>query len=254
MQAIILAAGRGSRLGKSGDGRPKCMAELGELTLIEHQIAALRAVGVRAIFVVVGYQRELLTEFLENRFDHIQFIVNEDFASTNTIYSLYLSLPCLKEDFLYLNGDVLFRKELLERLIAEDETALAVEYKRCGDEEVKVKLNGRRIIAISKKIPPEDAQGEFLGVAVFRRNVHSVFFERLRYEVENLRIVKDYFERALDKIAESVELLSVDVTGEPVIEIDFPEDLERAKILVRKVQNGRFDLLSGNQGHAIERG
>jgi choline kinase len=219
---------------------------------VEHQIEALRAVGVNTIFVVVGYKRELLTEFLEGRFDDIRFVVNEDFASTNTIYSLYLALPFLNEDFFYLNGDVLFRKELLEQLMAEDKTSLAVEHKACGDEEVKVRVNGRRITAISKGVPPGDAKGEFVGVALFRRNMHSVFFERIRYEVENRCIVRDYFEQALHKIAERIELLSVDVTGEPVIEIDYPEDLRRAKILISRMEGETLDLLNGNQGHATE--
>ncbi len=62
-QAVILAAGRGTRLGNEyTKGLPKCLLELGGQTLLRHQIAALQAVGVRGIVVVTGYRKEQVEE------------------------------------------------------------------------------------------------------------------------------------------------------------------------------------------------
>jgi choline kinase len=214
------------------------MVRLGRQTIIERQLSALTAVGVESVIVVAGYKKAILEDFISGRHAGIQFVENGRFSSTNTIYSLYLAAPFLKDDFFLLNGDVLLEKGLLIRLMAETGTALAVEHKCCGGEEVKVKLDGRRITAISKGIPPEDAEGEFVGAALFRRMTHDAFFARLRHEVETCDVTNDYFERALDRIANRVELLAVDVTGEPVIEVDFPEDLEKARALAERMEDG----------------
>ena len=235
MQAVILAAGRGSRLGNQNGDRPKCLVEIGEKTILERQIQALKAVGVDDIYVVVGYKKELVKQVINAKFDNITFIENDIYATTNTIYSLYLTIPHLSHDFFYLNGDVLFRNDLLETLIAEPGSGMAVEQKTCGDEEVKVKLDGRRICSISKKVPIAESIGEFIGVGIFRKDIHEAFFENLRHAVEEDCIVNDYFEYALDKTVHQAEIISVDITGEPVIEIDFPEDLENAKLLAQKI-------------------
>ena len=238
LQAVILAAGRGTRLGGPNGNIPKCMALVGQETIIERQINALQAVGVQDIYVVVGYKQEVVKEFIAEKFENITFIENPIYDSTNTIYSLYLAIPFLNKDFFYLNGDVLFRKQLLEKLISEAGSGMAVEVKKCGDEEVKVRLNGRRITAISKNVPQSESIGEFIGVGLFRKGVHEAFFRNLKHEVEQNKIINDYFERALDKTAKDIEFISVDITGEPAIEIDFPEDLEEAQLLAKQIDAG----------------
>jgi choline kinase len=235
MQAVILAAGRGNRLQGVEGATPKCMIEIGGSTIVERQIGALRSCGVGNVVIVTGYEKARVQRFVSERFENVRYIDNDDFASTNTIHSLYLAIPALTEDFFYLNGDVLCAPSLVRRLLTFAGTGLAVEYKKCGGEEVKVLLEGNRIVAISKQVPPEKAAGEFIGIALFRGDMHPAFFESLRNNVEVKQNRRDYFERALDEIAASVELRSVDITGEPVIEIDFPEDLARARKLVAKV-------------------
>ncbi|CAN2042220.1 L-glutamine-phosphate cytidylyltransferase [Candidatus Magnetomoraceae bacterium gMMP-15] len=235
LQAVILAAGKGNRLAGIIGDKPKCMALIGKKTIIERQIKALQSIGVKNIYVVVGYKKDMLADFIKHRFNNIKFIENPIYDRTNTIYSLYLAIPFLTKDFFYLNGDVLFKKSLLEKLLAEKKTGMAVEYKECGDEEVKVKLNGRRIISISKTVSLTESSGEFIGVALFRENVNKLFLKSLKHEVEENCITRDYFERAIDKIIERIELLSVDITGEPVIEIDFPDDFKQANILARQM-------------------
>ena len=82
--------------------------------------------------------------------------------------------------------------------------------------------------SISKQL--EDAQGEALGVNFIKKDSLDKFKKSLNKCGDN-----DYFEHALDKAAEEIELISVDITGEPVIEIDFPEDLEKAKLLAEEI-------------------
>jgi len=231
MQAVILVAGIGNRLKSVTGGNPKCMIEVSGKSIAQRQIDNLLSAGVKDIVAVTGFQEEALRSFLSTRYPFIRYVHNERFAETNTIYSLYLAFPALTGDFFYLNGDVLFAPTLLKKLLAFPGTGLAVEFKPCGEEEVKVVLSGTRITAISKQVPPDQARGEFTGIALFRRPMHGQFYESLKVEVEKQKNVKDYFERALDAIADKVEFHSVDITGEPFVEVDFPEDVERAKKL-----------------------
>jgi choline kinase len=235
MQAVILAAGVGSRLGETAGTCPKCLIDVGGKTIVERQITCLRAGGVKEIVVVTGYEELQVRTFVGDRFDNIVFVNNPRYAETNTIYSLYLGAPYLTEDFFYCNGDVVFGEPIVSRCDAAGGTALAVEFKQCGDEEVKVRLDGTRVMNISKQVAPGEAAGEFIGVALFRSPMHEQFFASLADNVEQKNNIKDYFEKALDDIAATVPLHAVDITGEPVVEIDFPEDLKTARQIAHRL-------------------
>ncbi len=233
--AVILTAGRGGRL---GIGVPKCLLRLGERTLLEWQALALAAVGVRRIVVVVGYRKDLvaeectrLTGKLGLRFELVD---NEAFHRTNTSVSLLLALPAVRgESFFLLNGDVLVDPELIRRLQeSEAPTCLLVEEGPVGEEEVKVVAGGDLVVRIGKELDPAEALGEFSGVARFSAFVAERLFEALDQlvVVEGLR--NEFFEAALDRMASETELRLVGAGGLAVVEIDFPEDLERARLEV----------------------
>ena len=82
MKAIILAAGRGSRLKGLTDDRPKCLVELGGVRLLDWQLAALKAAGIEDVVVVTGYRADLLQA------EGVRTIHNPDWARTNMVRSL----------------------------------------------------------------------------------------------------------------------------------------------------------------------
>jgi glucose-1-phosphate thymidylyltransferase len=106
MKGVILAAGRGERLAPMGWDKPKCLLEFGEQTLLDNIINALLENGIDRLVVVVGYKQELVIEALTQHPVSFEVVVNEDFAQTNTIHSLYLTREHLNEDFIYFNADV----------------------------------------------------------------------------------------------------------------------------------------------------
>jgi choline kinase len=108
-------------------------------------------------------------------------------------------------------------------------TALAVDVAACGAEEVKVIVRNERIIRISKRLDPADCLGEFVGVARFGVELSAAFVNALETCVEIENEVTDYFERAVDRLCPDWVLTPVDVSDLPCIEIDFPEDLTRAR-------------------------
>ena len=234
MKAIILNAGKGGRLGNLTDDRPKCLVEVGGRPILDFQLDALRLAGVRDLVMVVGYRDEMIRSYLQRYPEFsVTYIENKAFSETNTAYSLWMARHEMTGDFLYLNGDVLFHPELVRRLVAAPSfNPLAVERKQCGDEEVKVLLDGTRITGIGKEISPDKAYGEFIGVARFSGEIGPLFGVTLDEVIQRDRLLKNYFEAAVDRMLTKELFTALDISDLPCIEIDFPEDLERARQVV----------------------
>ena len=227
MRAIILAAGAGRRLGLE---MPKSLIPIAGKSILHRQIEAFRADGVDDFVVVVGHRHEQVVDHLCGQAGRFSFIFNERYGETNTIYSLYLAREHITGTFYYANADVVFDRRLVERLSpSPPNTALAVQVGRCGNEEVKVIVEDGRIRHISKQLDPAECLGEFVGVARFGSELSAAFVESLEKCVETDSIVNDYFERAVDRLCPDWALCPVDISDLPCIEIDFPDDLQRAR-------------------------
>jgi choline kinase len=230
MRGIILAAGKGSRLNGTIGDKPKCLLRVGGRTLIERQIEALRSVGLDDIAIVVGCQSDLVRRTCGAR---ITYIDNTRFAQTNSLYSLWLARPLLFDGFVVMNCDVLFHPQMLRDLVtSRHEDALLVAYQEhdaapFGDEEMKVRVRRGRVIDIAKTLPPDDADGENVGVVKFGRDGAHLLAGLLdeRVAAGGLR---DWAPRAFGDFARTRPLHAVGTRGYPWTEIDFPEDYERA--------------------------
>jgi choline kinase len=231
MKAIILAAGYGNRIHSVSQGRPKGMLEIGGHSLIHHQIRHCLACGVDRFTVVLGYEYDMMKAHILETLTpgQVDFIENPDYRITNTLHSLYLARHTFDDDFLYFNGDILFDLRLLQRLLeGRPHSALLIEEKPCGDEEVKVILNESGTISrIGKLLDPAVCLGEFIGIACFRKELHARFAHWLEEGVRQEQS-RNYFEWAVDHLADEFALLPVSTAGLPCIEIDFPEDFARA--------------------------
>jgi choline kinase len=228
---MILAAGQGRRL---GGAYPKCLATVGGRTLMQHQVDALLAHGLRSLVVVVGFRRQAVVEHLAPYRAvpgvHVQFVENPFYATVNNVYSLWAARALMEPGFVLLNCDVLFHPEVLARLLAAPhDSAIAVEHKRCGAEEMKVLLRGERVVRLSKDLDPAAAAGEYVGLARFGPEGARACAEALDEVVVRDRRHGEYYEEALNRVAQCTDIHAVDVSGLPVIEIDFPEDLDAAR-------------------------
>jgi choline kinase len=243
-RAIILAAGRGARLGPKLGGSPKCLLPLGGVTLLERQIASLRLAGIRAITVVAGYEAARVSATCAGLAD---VVVNERFAETNSLYSLWLARPALADGFVVLNGDVLFHPQLLSDLLfSRHDDALLVSFRGTagapyGDEEMKVKVRGGRVVDIAKTLPPADADGENVGIARFSAAGAALLCEVMSAIVGEGRL-REWAPRAFQAFAARCPLHAVGTRGFPWTEIDFPDDYRRATAEVLPLIDGEgFD-------------
>ncbi len=134
------------------------------------------------------------------------------------------------EPFFLLNGDVLFDSQIL-KLLQRDErdSVLATEVKECGQEEVKAEISPEgRIHRLGKELDEAEVLGEFVGIARFGPIGAAALSRSLEVAVEQEQRRRDYFEHAIDRIASNTPFHVLPFDSHPVVEIDFPEDFERA--------------------------
>lgn len=217
MKAVILAAGVGSRLGRPF---PKCLSMLptGE-RILGRQIRIFRKFGINEIFVVVGFKKNLIME----EFPDVFYRYNPIFYITNTSKSLCCALEFLDDDVIWCNGDVVFDEEVIREMTLFDGNAVAVDRKKCGEEEVKYRADDNgRILEISKQV--EAPHGEAVGVNRIQKNDIPAFLQALAACRE-----QDYFEMGVEMlIREGVGFSAVDISAYRCIEVDFEEDLRQA--------------------------
>ena len=129
MQAIILAAGKGTRLGQHTKNNTKCMLEVNGDKLIDLSLQTLAKCGVKKAVLVVGYQKKNLINYLGNHKYGIEiiYVSNDDYDTTNNIYSLYLARDYLiQEDTLLLESDLIYDESILKGLLEDPRPSLAV--------------------------------------------------------------------------------------------------------------------------------
>jgi len=228
--AIILAAGNGRRMGRLTADRPKCLLEVDGHSLIDRQIASLAACGIRDVTVVIGYCGDEVRARLGDR---VNYVENRRYRDTNSLYSLWLARHRLAGGGLILNADVLVPTVLIKRLLrSRGEDAVLIDCGRpLGAEEMKVKRWLGYVVDFGKELPPEQADGENVGIAKFG-------VQGGRHLIRHLEALtvggheRAWAPLAFRAFAQERPLRAVPTGGLPWTEIDFPEDLERARRVI----------------------
>lgn len=229
---VILAAGMGTRLGRPF---PKPLTPLkdGRSILRQQLENVYAAFGPKAeVLAVVGFKMEQIMEAAPT----ISFAYNEIYDQTNTSKSLLRALQVTGDrGVLWLNGDVVFHVGVLRRvqpLIERGESFVCVNTAAVGEEEVKYTVDADGYVAqLSKEVA--DALGEAIGINYVAPADKPVLIERLIEADDN-----DYFERGIELGIEKdgLRFTPVDISDLFAVEIDFPDDLERANQHMRGAQ------------------
>ena len=248
IRVLILAAGRGRRLMPYTADRPKCLVEVGGRPILFYQLRALEKHGIENVVIVVGYQAEKIKDYVRDNFSglKVEFVYNPDYLSTNDIYSLYLARSYLNDGVIILDSDVLFHSKMLSELSEyhSGRSAICVRVGSCGDEEMKVGVNSKgMVVRLSKGLPPEETVGESMGISFFS-DKFSNYLSRTLEKIIDMGGILLYREAAIERVisehAEPLHLLNI--SRYPAIEIDFPEDIERAEKEILPQIIGEFKL------------
>ncbi|MDY7037500.1 MAG: phosphocholine cytidylyltransferase family protein [Thermodesulfobacteriota bacterium] len=228
MRAIILAAGRSTRLYPLTLDKPKCLLTIGNNTIIEHQITWLRGCGVDDILVVIGYLGHRIKKVLGNT---IRYKYYKDFGTTNNLHTLYHVRDELKGDIVILFSDVLLSKDLLKRCIENTKDfRLIIDKKNVTCKTMRVKIKDNSIYDIGNHIPVQEGDGNFTGIAGFSKKGVELLVGQMEKMVKDEFHKKSYYTAALTAIAGRGHTINyIDVKNEPWIEIDYEEDYQKAQ-------------------------
>lgn len=240
MQAIIMAAGKGSRLGRLTEDIPKSLLEVKGKKLLDINIAMLHRYGIWDITVVTGYQDEKFIEVTKD-IPGITLVYNPFYEFTNVIGSYYMGMKQLHEDFIYLHADTICDIGIFDELLRSDgDIVLPIDTKICDDEAMKVRLGKGEIVEITKQMPIEAAAGEFIGIAKIKKNVVDDL-NASTIGILRDKIFSSYFEGALQRVLDmkKYDVRMIETKGRFWGEVDFLEDYERAK---KNISAGLLEL------------
>ena len=252
-KAVILSAGQGRRLLPLTENSPKCLLPISGKTIIEWQIDALLAAGIKEISVVTGFQTGLVEALLQQRYpDHkqIRTLFNPFFEVADNLASCWIARSVMDCDFLLLNGDTVFDVSLLTQVL-ESESApitLSIDYKKVYDaDDMKVQLDKKGLVKhVNKTLTEDQIDAESIGLIYFRSNGPILFRdaveEALRYPAE----LKSWYLTIIDALAGKHLVNVCAIPGHRWCEIDYSSDLTKAQELFSKQNNMEHNELVGD--------
>lgn len=243
MQAIILAAGMGRRLGDLTKGHTKCMVEVNGVKLIDRVINQLARLNLDRLILVVGYKGKELKEYIGNRYDDIlkiEYVENPIYDKTNNIYSLALAKEWLcKDDTILLESDLIFEDSILDVLIQHPDPnlALVAKYESWMDGTM-VRINQDRDIV---NFVPK-AAFRYEDVDVYYKTVNIYKFSKEFSQQEYVPFLdayskvmgnNEYYEQVLRVITmvHNSTLKALPIDGRKWYEIDDIQDLDIASAI-----------------------
>jgi choline kinase len=244
MNAIILAAGEGSRLQPETTNIPKVMVKLFGKSLLEMQIDVFKKCGINDISIVTGYLADKIT------FPSINYFKNENYSSTAGNESLFCAKEKLQDSTIITYGDLVFEKAVIEQVIDfKGDIGIAVEL------DWKLHYGGRtlhpmseadnvmfdkegNILEIRKNIQkPNSKIGEFVGIVKLSKKGSSILLKKF-YELQKSHNGRFHNAPSLKQaiIPDMIqELIDSEINVEPILilgkwcEVDTPQDLEIAQ-------------------------
>lgn len=249
MKATILAAGMGKRLRPITDHTPKCLIEFNGKSLIDNYFNSFYECGIREAVLVVGYLSETIERKLGDRHlgIRVKYVHNKDYAFSNSAYSLWLAKDEISEgSFILTDSDILFDGRILQRLLnSKYENCLVVDpvFEKTG-EEVKVVGEANIVKHLGKGIPDRSkVVGESLGLYRFSEKVTGLLFEGIEKYL-NIHGRTAEYEDALDSVLSYFKMHYVMTRGLQWIDIDSPEDLQKANKLATSLMTSGERLVA----------
>ena len=243
MKVIILAAGRGTRLGHHTKEIPKGLVDVNGKSIIERQIELFEKNGITDIVIVRGYKKKKFC------WDNVTFIDNEDFANNNQLASLVLAQNMVSGNVLILFGDLIFEQTILDQILASSSDisiAVDLKWKERYDENrnnqfpALAEIESDKITRISenKSLVRKKSSGEFFGIMKLSSKGSKILTD----VIEKTKHHKGKFHGsdsfAMGKLPDIIEeVIDLGFTVKPIFvsgkwfEVDTILDLEKAKTI-----------------------
>ncbi len=252
MQAIILSAGRGSRLLPLTTDLPKCLLPIGMTTVLGMQLDTLFKHGITKATIVTGFNAHLVKDELDNRQSgpRTKTLYNPFFQVADNLASCWIARKSMKEDFLLINGDTLFSPNVLETVLSAPVSPIAVtidQKDQYDGDDMKVTLDGTRLTAIGKTLAPQVTHGESIGMLRFMGEGTNIFRNQLKALMKHEDGTKSWFLSAIHDLAQhDTPIDTINIKGSTWAELDTPEDYELCRSLFgnSEMARKRFAVVS----------
>ena len=263
MQALMLAAGMGKRLGRYTKNATKCMVPVNGKTLIEYAIEALVKNNIKKMVIVVGYKSDVLINFIHSKFNEsnlngmkIEFIENKVYDKTNNIYSLYMAKDAFcQDDTILLESDLIFKPEIITKLIKSKDPNLAVvsHFESWMDGTCTLLDEENNITGILDKAHFNWFETEnyykTVNIYKFSKEFAKTYYVPFLEAYQKAFGKNEYYEQVLKVLSflSSSTLKGLPVPGDDWYEIDDPADLAIAETRFSKGKD-KFKLMQNTYG------
>jgi len=238
LKAIILCAGQGRRLLPLTEDLPKCLLPVAGRTVLEWQLRGLAAADIRDVTLVTGFAAEKVEHALRSIVPdgmQVRTAFNPFFAVSENIGSCFLVRDQLRSsDTILLNGDTLFEGAVPQRLLEAPGAPITVTIDRktaYDADDMKVSLDGTRLIAIGKTLAASETDGEAIGMIRFREDGGRLFAGGLEAALRQPGGISRWYLSVVHALAQTGAVQVTSIAGCEWAEIDYPADLERAAAL-----------------------
>jgi choline kinase len=212
---------------------PKCLLDIEGRTVVEWQIDHLLENGINHITVVVGYGAVQVEELLDRRYGpkQIRTLYNPFFDVADNLATVWIAREEMSGDFLLINGDTLFEPAIVKRLLDSPPRpiTLARDHKsRYDSDDMKVCLDGNRLLKIGKDLETDSVDGESIGMLLFREQGGELFRHAVAQTMYTPVALQQWYLSVIDQLASGGQVWSQSINGLQWGELDYPVDLDRA--------------------------
>lgn len=237
MKAVILSAGQGKRLLPLTADSPKCILPIMGQTLIEWQIEELAKCGIDQVSVVLGYRADKVERILRSRYGthRVRTLYNAAYAVSDNLVSCWAAHDEMNEDFVLLNGDTLFEEAVLNRLLEMGDHSVTVVVSQKNEydaDDMKVELDGCRLVKIGKDLIPDQVDGESIGMILFRDRGPMMFCDAIQKALRDPSSQTKWYLSVIDEMARKLPVWTCSIHGLQWCEVDYRADLKQAEKVV----------------------
>lgn len=178
MQAVICAAGRGSRVAHLTEKYPKALLPVGDKRVIEHILEALVVSGITKVVIIVGYKKEAVMSYLgsEYRGCVIIYVENDHFDVSDNLYSMFLAREYITDGMLFVNGDTIFHADILKNFLTfASENAVVVDKVNTEDHPVFAHIRNEAVVEIGHDIEKK-SHGSVFGIYKLSQSASERYF------------------------------------------------------------------------------
>ena len=240
MKAIILAAGKGSRLTKERKISHKSLLKINNLSLIERQIKILKKNNISEIWVVTGHNSEHIKQEIAKY--GVNFLYNRNYKKTDTLESFLMAKHVMNDEMITLYADVIFEEEVFLDLLNTEkfDITLSIQKIKCNEEDMKTHVKGNLVEKIDKKLQTEFSNSRYAGIAKFSKNGCKIFKNVLE-KFEEQKCLDGDISKVFEEIIKNELPIHANFTDDRIwINVNTINSFKNAEIIFGRKSSNRF--------------